>query len=112
MVRFIVSVSDALCDNGVGLVLVELLEPPDVIVCDADKRFVPSMAIRASCVSADGAALVGNNWRTAEFANWREKKSDKWALVGDQMMTPVAQHLRLSALWNKLVCRFSDMCVT
>lgn len=56
-----VSVSDALCDSGVGLVLVELLEPPDVMVCDADRRFVPSIAIRASCVSAEGAAFVGNN---------------------------------------------------
>jgi hypothetical protein len=42
-------------------VLVELLEPPDVIVCDADKRFVPSIAIRASCVKASGAVFVGNN---------------------------------------------------
>lgn len=41
--------------------LVELLDPPEVIVCDADKRFVPSMAIKASWVSAEGAAFVGNN---------------------------------------------------
>jgi hypothetical protein len=57
MVRLIVSVSDALCVIGVGLVLLELPEPADVIVCDAIKRFPlrfdSSKAFNASCVSAD-----------------------------------------------------------
>lgn len=67
-----VSVSDALWVIGVGLVLVELAEPPDVIVCDAVKRFPPrfdsSKAFNASWVNDDGGDLAGNSWRTAELA--------------------------------------------
>lgn len=50
---------------GVGLVLVELAEPPDVIVCDAVKRFPPrfdsSKAFNASWVNDDGGDLAGNS---------------------------------------------------
>ena len=72
-----VSVSDELTWlKGVGLVLVELLEPADVIVCDAVKRFPDrfdsSKAFRASAVSADGGDFAGNNWRTAELAVFDE----------------------------------------
>lgn len=65
IVLLIVSVSDALCAIGVGLVLVELAEPPDVMFCDAERRFPPrfdsSNALRASWVSADGLDFAGNN---------------------------------------------------
>lgn len=65
MVLLMVSVSDALCVNGVGLVLVELAEPPEVIVCDAERRFPPrfdsSKALSASWVNADGDDLAGKS---------------------------------------------------
>lgn len=72
------SVSDALWVIGVGLVLVELADPADVMVCDAVKRFPPrfdsSNAFSASCVNADGDDLAGNSCRTAEFAGKRGGK--------------------------------------
>ena len=78
IVFLIVSVSEAFWFSGVGLVLAELPEPPDVIVCDAVKRFEPlrfdsSKALSASAVSADGGDLAGKSWRTAEFAKGYKK---------------------------------------
>lgn len=65
IVRLMVSVSDALCWIGVGLVLVELAEPPEVMVCDADRRFPPrldsSKALSDSWVSAAAGDLAGNS---------------------------------------------------
>jgi hypothetical protein len=64
IVRLIVSVSDALL-IGVGLVLVELFDPADVIVCDAVNklplRFDSSNAFNASAVNADGDDFAGNS---------------------------------------------------
>lgn len=64
---------------GVGLVLVELPEPPEVMVCDAVKRFEPlrfdsSNALSASAVKADGGDFAGKSWRTAEFAVEQKRK--------------------------------------
>jgi hypothetical protein len=63
MVRLMVSVSDELM--GVGLVLLELAEPPDVMACDAvskfPDRFDSSKALRASCVRAEGGDLAGKS---------------------------------------------------
>lgn len=66
IVRLMVSVSDALWVIGVGLVLVELAEPADVIVCDAVKRLPPprfdsSKALRASWVKDEGVDLAGKS---------------------------------------------------
>ena len=72
MVLLMVSVSEALWLSGVGLVLVELAEPPEVTVWDAESKFPPrldsSNALRASWVNADGDDLAGKSWRTAELA--------------------------------------------
>ena len=63
MVRLMVSVSDELwlTGVGVGLVLLELAEPADVIVDEAvskfPDRFDSSNAFNASCVNADGGDL-------------------------------------------------------
>ena len=78
IVLFMVSVSDALWVIGVGLVLVELAEPPEVIVWEAvsklPPRFDSSKALRASWVSAEGGDLAGKSWRTAEFAEEIKRK--------------------------------------
>lgn len=109
MVRLMVSVSLALCCIGIGLVLAELPEPADVIVCEAVKRFPPprfdsSNALRASCVKDDGVDLAGKSWRTAEFAV-AEDKIIKVSFC-------LCKNLRLKALWNRLECLLSDICVT
>lgn len=66
IVFLIVSVSDALWLIGVGLVLLELPEPPEVMVCDAVKRFDPlrldsSNALSASAVNAEGGDFAGKS---------------------------------------------------
>jgi hypothetical protein len=95
MVRLIVSVSELLCVNGIGALLLLLTE--EAVIVEADEEVTnalplldSSKAFKASCVKEAAAAVVGalagNNCRTAEFGR--------------------------KALWNKLEFRFNVNCDT